>query len=133
MGKQQPLFAFGAINFLQLNQNVNKVINKNNNSNEKQDKNRNKSQNKNQTSESYNSNNENNEMTEMLSNNTNNLDNNKDSKYKQKEFLTNYIKNDNSIYPEIKCIKSEKTKLQDIYNYLNSKLKNPNKKMAYLY
>ena len=42
------------------------------------------------------------------------------------EYLTNYVKNDISVYPEIKGTKNGKQKLQDIYNYLLS-LKNKDK------
>ena len=56
-----------------------------------------------------------------------------DSKYidmnvKFKKFLTSYVINESSIYPEIKGTICGKTKLQDIYNFLQSEIKSPNKK-----
>ena len=47
---------------------------------------------------------------------------------KSKEYLTTFVKNDYSIYPSLKDTKYGETKLQDIYNYLESEEKNPNKK-----
>ena len=47
---------------------------------------------------------------------------------KFKKFLTTYVNNEKSIYPEIKGTKSGETKLQDIYNYLQSEIQSPNNK-----
>ena len=49
---------------------------------------------------------------------------------KFKKFLTCYVINESSIYPEIKGTICGKTKLQDIYNFLKSGIQSPKKKMA---
>ena len=53
---------------------------------------------------------------------------NQDMNIKFKEFLTNYVRNEFSIYPEIKGTKCGETKLQDIYNFLHSEILTPNNK-----
>ena len=47
---------------------------------------------------------------------------------KFKKFLRTYVINESSIYPEIKGIIRGKTKLQDIYNFLQSEIQSPNNK-----
>ena len=47
---------------------------------------------------------------------------------KFKEFLTNYVRNEFSIYPEIKGTKCGETKLQEIYNFLHSEILTSNNK-----
>ena len=56
-----------------------------------------------------------------------------DMNIKFKEYLTLYVKNDYSLYPSLKGSKYGETKLQDIYNYLESEEKNPNKKKGPVY
>ena len=51
-----------------------------------------------------------------------------DMNIKFKEFLTNYVLNEFSIYSEIKGRKYGETKLQDIYNFLHSEIQTPNNK-----
>jgi len=94
-----------------------------------------------------NKNSEKNKKEKLLKNNKiSNLDNNKEdsninediSKKKKdndqlniqfKNYLSNYVKNDSSDFPVIKGVKNGETRLQDIYNYLESEIINPyNKK-----
>ena len=53
---------------------------------------------------------------------------NQDINIKFKEFLTNYVRNEFSIYPDIKVTKCGETKLQDIYNFLHSEILTTNNK-----
>ena len=52
---------------------------------------------------------------------------------KFKKFLTTYVINKSSLYPEIKGAIGGKTKLQDIYNFLQSEIQSTNNKKWPIY
>jgi hypothetical protein len=74
---------------------------------------------------------EQNNKEDILDNNKLSINNRKDIKsmdIKIKEFLSNYVKNEISIYPKLNAMSNGDTKLENIYNFLLSSKNNNNKK-----